>query len=89
MSSLNIFTSTVPVIAVFTKFDALEKKAYQDLLDEDCPREEAKTKALQHALANFQQHSEDLYKRPYPPKSHVYLKGKQLVPVYVQFIMLY
>ena len=76
MSSLDIFTSTVPVIAVFTKFDALERKAYQDLLDADCPQEEAKTKALQHAIANFGQHLEDLYKRPYPPKSHVYLKGK-------------
>ena len=89
MSSLHIFASAVPVIAVFTKFDALEKKAYQDLLDVDCPQEEAKTKASQHAIANFKQHLEDLYKRPYPLKNHVYLKGKQSTLVYVQFTMPY
>ena len=88
MSLLNIFASAVPVIAVFTKFDALEQKAYQELLDVDCPQDEAKTKAPQHAIANFEQHLEDLYKRPYPPKSHVYLKGKQSVLACVQFIML-
>ncbi|KIM82346.1 hypothetical protein PILCRDRAFT_97521 [Piloderma croceum F 1598] len=67
-------TGSVPVIVVFTKFDALEMKAYQDLLDEDHPREEAKAQASNHALESIKGYVESLYKKPHPPKSHVYLR---------------
>jgi hypothetical protein len=63
------------VIAVFTKFDALERKAYQALLDENSSRENAKAQALHRAVADFKPHLDGLYKRPYPPRSHVYLRG--------------
>jgi hypothetical protein len=74
-SSPDICSRAVPVIAVFTKFDALEMKAYQDLLDEDHPREEAKAQASNHALGSIKGHVESLYKKAHPPKGHVYLRG--------------
>ena len=87
LSSFNMFTCVVPVIAVFTKFDALEKKAYQALRDNNCSWEEAKAQALDHAVAGFKPHLEGLYKRPYPPKSHAYLRGKASALILIQSIM--
>jgi hypothetical protein len=75
ISSPDIYSRAVPVIAVFTKFDALEMKAYQDLLDKDCPREEAKAQASNYALESIKGHVESLYKKPHPPMGHVYLRG--------------
>jgi len=84
---INAFTLTVPVIAVFTKFDALEMKAYQDLLDEDCPQEQARIKAVDRAVTDFKHHLDCLYKRPFPPKNHVYLRGKKSTLTEAQCIM--
>jgi hypothetical protein len=76
MALSDVFACSVPVIAVFTKFDALERKAYQALLDENSTWEEAKAQALQRAVVDFEPQLNGLYQRPYPPQGHVYLRGK-------------
>jgi len=78
-AELNFFsecgTGSVPVIAIFTKFDALEDKAYGDLEEEEFSHEKAVALAPARAVANFEnQHLHDLYRRKYPPGGHVYLR---------------
>ena len=84
-SSPDICSHAVPVIAVFTKFDALEMKAYQNLLDKDHPREEAKAQASSHALDSIKGQVESLYKKLHPPKSHVYLRGDKSALLHIAY----
>ena len=65
------------MIAIFTKFDALDDKAYGDLEKEGMPWEEARRQAPVRAVADFEkEHLDSIYhKRKYPPKGHVYLRG--------------
>jgi hypothetical protein len=84
-SSLDIYSHAVPVIAVFTKFDALEMKAYQNLLDKDHPREEAKAQASSHALDSIKGQVESLYKKLHPPKGHVYLRGDKSTLMHIAY----
>jgi hypothetical protein len=84
-SSPDICSHAVPVIAVFTKFDALEMKAYQDLLDKDYPRDEAKAQASNHALDSIKGQVESLYKKLHPPKSHVYLRGDKSTLTHIAY----
>ena len=66
----------VPVIALFTKFDALDDKAYDDLEKEGASWEEAKRQAPVCVTADFEKvHLGNLYGRRYPPKGHIYLWG--------------
>lgn len=66
----------MPVIAIFTKFDALDDKAFDDLEKEGVSWEEAKRQAPLRAVADFEElYLGRLYKRQYPPKGHVYLRG--------------
>jgi hypothetical protein len=65
------------VIAIFTKCDALDDEAYQELEDEGIPWEDAQIQVPTRSLENFGKlHLDSLYKRRYPPKDHVYLRGK-------------
>jgi hypothetical protein len=67
----------VPVVAIFTKFDALEVKAYSEIKDEpETTRKEAIARAPARAVADFQKnYLPDLYARKYPPRRHVYLRS--------------
>jgi len=70
----------VPVIALFTKFDALDDKAYDDLEKEGASWEEARRQAPVRAIADFEKvHLGSLYGRRYPPKGHIYLRGMILL----------
>jgi len=84
-SSPDICSHAVPVIAVFTKFDALEIKAYQNLLDKDHSREEAKAQASNHALDGIRGQVESLYKKLHTPKSHVYLRGDKSALMHIAY----
>ena len=71
---------------MFTKFDALEDKAYGELEKAGFSHEEAVAEAPARAITNFEnQHLRDLYERKYPPGGHVYLRGNKFVfPVRIQ-----
>ena len=73
----NVFVP-VPVIAVFTKFDALWDDAYEQLKGSGLSRKESSTKAPEHAKAMFAKAKiwDRLLKNRYPPKGHVYLAGE-------------
>jgi hypothetical protein len=65
---------------MFTKFDALEDKAYGELEEAGFSHDEAVAEAPARAVTNFEnQHLRDLYERKYPPGGHVYLRGKRFV----------
>ncbi|KIM77679.1 hypothetical protein PILCRDRAFT_76386 [Piloderma croceum F 1598] len=67
-------TGSVPVVVLFTKFDALEDKAYGDLA-KHYPHEDAVAQAPARAVADFEnQHLPRVYRLKYPPKGHVYLR---------------
>jgi len=69
-------TGSVPVVAIFTKFDALEDVAYQALEDEGVSEGDALAQAPARAVDDFEKmFLPDLYKRKYPPSGHVYLRG--------------
>ena len=87
-SSPDICPHAVPVIAVFTKFDALEMKAYQNLLDKDHPREEAKAQASSYALDSIKGQVESLYKKQHAPKSHVYLRGDKSAFMHIAYCII-
>ncbi|KIM19794.1 hypothetical protein M408DRAFT_334266 [Serendipita vermifera MAFF 305830] len=71
----NIGTGCVPVIVVFTKFDALDDKAYDTLRKNNLSRSDARKEAPKHAVIEFEQrHLNSFYTKPYPPKRHVYLR---------------
>ena len=79
-SSSNMFSAEVPVIALFTKFDALDDKAYDVLEKEGVSWEESKKQAPIRAVADFEKvHLGSLYGRKYPPKAHIYLRGMILL----------
>lgn len=70
-------TKIVPVIVIFTKFDALDTQAFTDLKKQGRSRKEARELAADHAISSFEgQHLEALYKRTYPPRAHIYLRGR-------------
>jgi len=68
----------VPVIAVFTKFDALWDDAYKQLKDSGLSRSECKREAPEFAKAIFAKAKiwDRLCENQYPPKDYVYLAGK-------------
>jgi hypothetical protein len=69
----------VPVIAIFTKFDALDNKAFAALRKEKLSRADAKREAPGRATAEFERmHLDTLYAKPYPPKGHTHLRGMSM-----------
>jgi hypothetical protein len=78
-STSDIELSIVPVIVIFTKFDALDNKAFRDLRSENYSRKEAKLLAAERATADFERmYAQEIYMKPYPPKGHIYIRGKQI-----------
>ncbi|KIM20815.1 hypothetical protein M408DRAFT_306335 [Serendipita vermifera MAFF 305830] len=68
-------TGDVPVIVVFTKFDALNNKAYDTLRTNNLSRADARKEAPKRAISEFEQRYLHLfYNRPYPPKGHVWFR---------------
>ena len=75
---MQVFTPdiSVPVLVLFTKFDALLVHAIGELDDENC---DASLEALPaHAMKIFERYNlpSKLAKSTYPPKGHVTLEGK-------------
>jgi hypothetical protein len=67
---------SVPVIAIFTKFDALVQDAYAALKKAKYKYKEAMAEAPNRAKVEFDRIYPDLvYKTTYPPKGHVCLQG--------------
>ncbi|KDQ12522.1 hypothetical protein BOTBODRAFT_112803 [Botryobasidium botryosum FD-172 SS1] len=71
-----IDTGTVPVIAIFTKFDALDAAAFRALSDQGIPFAEAQRKASEHAQEQFNQDLMPLIKQlVHPPRAVVCLRN--------------
>src|SRR5262245_15377506 len=75
---------SVPVIAIFTKFDGLEIKCYSDLRDEGRTMAEARNEEAQSARAIFNTHYlPRIMESEFPPKAYVSLKGMAILYVEV------
>ena len=69
----------MPVVVIFTKFDALVLKSYNKLRNQQKNHEEAKS--VMHELANktFQDHYlSPILATEIPPKTHICLAGNTL-----------
>lgn len=70
------------MVAVLTKFDALDTKAFVELEDPEgdyqLSWEDAQMQAPRHAEANFEPHLKFMYEKKFPPKGHVLLRGQNL-----------
>jgi hypothetical protein len=70
----------VPVIAVFTKMDALDKKVFSKELNNGTPFSEAKSMVPALAKAKFEQdYLEPLKKVSHPPRKTVKLRGNVFI----------
>ena len=63
----------VPVIIVFTKYDALELKVFRDLMEDGYTTDDTNDNAPDHAKANFKEILHALTRIPLQPRGHVYL----------------
>ena len=69
----------MPVVAIFTKFDALIITAFGELRKQGVSWADAQDKALSHAKEKLKKdYIDQLYKCRYKPKKHVWLKGKSV-----------
>jgi len=67
----------VPVVLIFTKFDALELKCYSKLLEEGKSHKEASIQVLELANTIFQdEYLPRVLGAKFPPKTYVCLSGK-------------
>ena len=67
---------TVPVIVLFTKADMLDAQMIKHLVNAGMNVEDAAIKAPEESVARFQKNfGQQLYKKKYPPKGHVYFRG--------------
>ncbi|KZP09927.1 hypothetical protein FIBSPDRAFT_690900, partial [Athelia psychrophila] len=69
-------TGNVPVIVLFTKFDAMDDKAFAELKKSGVSTADARVQAPGHAVGMFERDLRDvIYGMKYPPKSHVLLRN--------------
>jgi Tfp pilus assembly protein PilF len=67
---------TVPVIVLFTKADMLDAQTMEHLINAGMNVEDAAIKAPEESVARFHNNfGQQLYKKKYPPKGHVYFRG--------------
>ena len=67
---------TVPVIVLFTKADMLDAQTMEHLVDAGMNVEDAAIRAPEASVARFEEKfGQQLYKKKYPPKGHVYFRG--------------
>ena len=72
----------MPVVAIFTKFDALEDVAYGKLTSEGIPPADAVKQTADRAVADFErEYSSVLDELKFPPKGRVYLRGNASIPL--------
>ncbi|EDR14541.1 small GTP-binding protein domain [Laccaria bicolor S238N-H82] len=81
-AELNFFdecgTGRVPVIVLFTKADVLDAQTIGHLVDTGMDVEDATIKAPEESVARFHKNfGQQLYKKKYPPKEHVYFRDMQ------------
>jgi hypothetical protein len=76
-NNTNSFT-LVPVIAVFTKYDALVIKAYGSLKQAGYTPEDAKDQAQSKAKDDFNRIVRELSGKRHPPRSYIHLTGTKL-----------
>lgn len=75
-----ILLYAVPVIVIFTKFDALDDVAFNELDHEGVSFKVAKIQTPLRAVTNFEKmYLDRLNNREYPPKGHVYLRGTSIL----------
>ncbi|PVG04909.1 hypothetical protein CPB86DRAFT_771500 [Serendipita vermifera] len=78
----------VPIIIVFTKFDALDNKAFKALRDEKVARSEALRMAPKRALEDFETvHQGTLSEKFQSTKDHVYLRDMNKETADVSLLM--
>ena len=66
----------VPVIVLFTKADVLDAQTMEHLVNAGMNVEDAAMKAPEESVTRFQKSfGQQLYKKKYPPKGHVFLRG--------------
>ena len=66
----------VPVIVLFTKADMLDAQTIEHLVNTGMNVEDAAIKAPEESVTRFQKNfGQQLYKKKYPPKGHVYFRG--------------
>ncbi|KIJ27168.1 hypothetical protein M422DRAFT_191355 [Sphaerobolus stellatus SS14] len=75
----NCGTGKVPVVAVFTKMDALDSKAWNKLLKKNMSLNQAKQQAQAESLSTAKTYFKDLCQKKYPPKGTVYLRDMNVV----------
>ena len=69
----------VPLVVIFTKFDALVLKCYNKLRNQQKNHEEAKSAMLELANNTFQDHYlSQVLATDFPPKTHICLAGNIL-----------
>ncbi|KZT21232.1 hypothetical protein NEOLEDRAFT_1223900 [Neolentinus lepideus HHB14362 ss-1] len=74
LAFFDVDTGNVPVVAVFTKFDALEKKTFTELHQQGLTRTEAQTRYSQHAQKYFEDTLLPLVmKAKAPPRTFIYM----------------
>jgi hypothetical protein len=75
----------VPVIVVFTKFDAHDDDAYEALKTEGLSPDDAVNQAPSRAIEDFQKTcmSLPIFTSHYPPKGHVILRGMPFNCIYI------
>ena len=67
---------TVPVIVLFTKADMLDAHTIEHLVNAGMDVEDAVMKAPEESVARIEKKiGQQLYKKKYPPKGHVYFRG--------------
>lgn len=77
---------TVPIVAIFTKFDLLVEDQLQDLMEnaehpEDLDEEELEQKALKMTMEKFEKHYKGaLFKKPCPPEAVVAVSNSKCIP---------
>jgi hypothetical protein len=78
--NINISFFQVPVVLIFTKFDALEIKCYSKLREEGKSHEEASIQVPELAHKTFQdEYLSRVLGAKFPPKTYVCLSGKNLI----------
>ncbi|EDQ98291.1 uncharacterized protein LACBIDRAFT_304448 [Laccaria bicolor S238N-H82] len=71
-------TGRVPVIVLFTKADMLDAQTIKHLVDTGMDVEDAINTAPEVSVARFEEKfGQELFKRKYPPKDHVYFRDMQ------------
>jgi len=69
----------VPVIVLFTKADVLDAQTIEQLINTGMSIEDAADKAGEESVIKFQKDfGHQLYAKKYPPKAHIYFRGKQV-----------